>query len=57
FEAAIFGSRLHVLVEHEDDRASEMIRESLESAGIKTAAIARITPSLEDVFVTLIEVA
>lgn len=56
-EAAIFGSKLHVLVERGDDGASEIIKKSLESAGIEVSTIERITPSLEDVFVTLIEVA
>lgn len=56
-EAAIFGSKLHVLVERGDDRTLDIIKESLESAGIEVSTIERIAPSLEDVFVTLIEVA
>jgi ABC-2 type transport system ATP-binding protein len=56
-EAAVFGSKLHVLVERGDDRTPDIIKESLESAGIEVSTIERITPSLEDVFVTLIEVA
>lgn len=56
-EAAIFGSKLHVLVERGDGRTLEMIKKSLASADIEVSTIERITPSLEDVFVTLIEVA
>ena len=56
-EAAVFGSKLHVLVERGDDRTPDIIKESLESAGIEVSTIKRIAPSLEDVFVTLIEVA
>lgn len=55
-DAAIFGAKLHVLVEHGEDRASE-ITGYLKSGDIETLKIERITPSLEDVFVTLIEVA
>jgi ABC-2 type transport system ATP-binding protein len=56
FEAAIFGSKLHVLVGRGKDLRSEIER-SLDSADIKILSLEKITPSLEDVFVTLIEVA
>ncbi len=54
-EAAIFGSLLHATVEDagEGERA---IRRVLGEAGITVRKIERIVPSLEDVFVTLIEV-
>ncbi|MBD3307281.1 ATP-binding cassette domain-containing protein [candidate division KSB3 bacterium] len=54
-EAAIFGSTLHATVE----RAPRMIPEMqklLEASGIHVTRIEQIVPSLEDVFVTLIEV-
>jgi ABC-2 type transport system ATP-binding protein len=54
FEPAIFGSCLHVTV---DDRAvaEPAIRRALEDAGLPPARIQKIAPSLEDVFVNLIE--
>jgi len=51
-ETAIFGSLLH-LVAHDADAASERIKAVLGRAGIGIARIDRISPSLEDVFVTL----
>ncbi|MBI4667002.1 MAG: ABC transporter ATP-binding protein [Nitrospinae bacterium] len=53
-EAAIFGSSLHVIVE---DRAmaEPLIREVLQGAEVELSHMAVISPSLEDVFVTLIE--
>ncbi len=54
-EAAIFGSVLHATVE--DAAAGEGdIRRALGVAGIPVRKIEKIVPSLEDVFVTLIEV-
>jgi ABC-2 type transport system ATP-binding protein len=53
-EAAIFGSALHATV----DKASLMmpqIQAMLDQAGILVQRIEKIVPSLEDVFVTLIE--
>jgi ABC-2 type transport system ATP-binding protein len=54
-EAAIFGSLLHVTVESLE-KATLRIKEVLQEAGIPAGRIERIMPSLEDVFVTLIEV-
>jgi drug efflux transport system ATP-binding protein len=53
-EAALFGSRLHVVV---DDAvtAAPHLRGLLEQAGVPVDAIEQISPSLEDVFVSLIE--
>jgi ABC-2 type transport system ATP-binding protein len=55
-ENAIFGSTLHATV---DDAAAEgaEIREALTLSGIDVRRMEKIVPSLEDVFVTLIEVA
>ncbi|MBT1074019.1 ABC transporter ATP-binding protein [Geobacter grbiciae] len=53
-EAAIFGSVLHATVENSADDIPR-IREALAGGGIGAARIEKIVPSLEDVFVTLIE--
>jgi ABC-2 type transport system ATP-binding protein len=55
-ESAIFGSVLHVTVEHAAS-GDPMIRKLLGEAGITVRKIEKIVPSLEDVFVTLIETA
>jgi len=54
-DAAIFGSVLHVIVE-DVQTGNARISEVLEASGITVKAIEKIVPSLEDVFVTLIEV-
>ncbi len=53
-ENAIFGSVLHAIVESAEP-AADRIREVLESSKISVRRIEKIVPSLEDVFVTLIE--
>ncbi len=55
FDAALFGSVIHATV---DDAASAIprMRSVLESANIAVSHITPIRPSLEDVFVSLIEV-
>jgi ABC-2 type transport system ATP-binding protein len=55
-EAAIFGSLLHATVGQTDTGISR-IREILANSRIQVRRIEPIPPSLEDVFVTLIEVA
>lgn len=55
-DSAIFGSLLHVTVEDVAQGIAD-IRKTLESSDIKVNRIEQIVPSLEDVFVTLIEVA
>lgn len=52
-EAALFGTALHVVAESE--AAVAPIRAALEAAAIRVARIEPILPSLEDVFVALIE--
>lgn len=54
-DAAIFGSTIHATVDDVED-AKKMIVDVLNGEGITIARIDRISPSLEDVFVTLIEV-
>ena len=54
-ETAIFGSLLHATVDNMDN-AVPRIKELLAKSNITLIRIERIMPSLEDVFVTLIEV-
>jgi ABC-2 type transport system ATP-binding protein len=51
-EAAIFGRIVH-LVTPDPESGTELAREVLRRAGITVLAIEKISPSLEDVFVTL----
>ena len=53
-ETAVFGSVLHAIVDDEAE-AVPRIRSILEDAGFEVRRIGRISPSLEDVFVSLIE--
>jgi ABC-2 type transport system ATP-binding protein len=51
---ALFGVALHAIVK-EAARATPALSELFSKAGIKGFAIEKIRPSLEDVFVSLIE--
>jgi ABC-2 type transport system ATP-binding protein len=53
-ETSVFGTNLHVSVENEKD-AKEKIRSVLGAREIRVTAIERITPSLEDVFIYLLD--
>ena len=53
-DVAVFGSGLHVKVE-DDQAAQQEIRSALHRAGIEVRSLAPIMPSMEDVFVSLIE--
>jgi ABC-2 type transport system ATP-binding protein len=53
-DVAIFGRGLHVMVD-ELDVTSARIREALAGKSIAVESLERITPSMEDVFVALIE--
>jgi ABC-2 type transport system ATP-binding protein len=53
-EVAVFGSGLHVVVD-DVDGAMERIRQALAAQGIEIRRLEQIQPSLEDVFVALIE--
>lgn len=55
-ETAVFGSLLHATVESAETSVP-LIRTILERSGVTLLSIERIVPSLEDVFVTLIETA
>ena len=54
-DAAIFGSALHVVVD-DKEVSEEHISSVLAESGITVKGIEKIPPSLEDVFVTLIEI-
>ncbi len=54
-ETAIFGSLLHATVE-DSETAIPRIRKALEDSNIVVKKMGEIVPSLEDVFVTLIEI-
>jgi ABC-2 type transport system ATP-binding protein len=53
-EAALFGKGIHVVVE-DADKAVHIIQDTLIERGFKVFRIGKIVPSLEDVFVSLIE--
>jgi ABC-2 type transport system ATP-binding protein len=53
-EVALFGSGLHVVVQ-DASRMADPIRQALEQRGYGVRRVEQITPSLEDVFVSLIE--
>jgi ABC-2 type transport system ATP-binding protein len=53
-EAALFGNALHVVVEP-GATASQAVRERLRERGFQVERVEQIVPSLEDVFVSLIE--
>ncbi|HUB79292.1 MAG TPA: ABC transporter ATP-binding protein [Bryobacteraceae bacterium] len=53
-DVAIFGRGLHVMVD-DLDATSERIRQALASRSIAIGSLDRILPSMEDVFVALIE--
>jgi ABC-2 type transport system ATP-binding protein len=55
-EAALFGTRLHVVVEQAEE-GGRRILEILEAEGNTPAAVERIVPSLEDVFIHCVETA
>jgi ABC-2 type transport system ATP-binding protein len=54
-DVAVFGGGLHVSVEGSGEGAMERIREKLTGRGIAIRRLEKILPSLEDVFVALIE--
>jgi ABC-2 type transport system ATP-binding protein len=53
-EVALFGKGLHA-VTTSGQASITAVRDRLGAAGYRVTAVARITPSLEDVFVSLIE--
>ena len=53
-ETTVFGTKLHVMVRDEKEGA-KLIRDSLSNQGIEVSSAQRIIPSLEDVFLYLLE--
>lgn len=53
-DAALFGRDIHLMT-GDAEALAPRLRRTLEEAGFQVGTVARITPSLEDVFVSLIE--
>ncbi len=53
-EAAMFGRKVHVVVD-DDVEGRLLVQQLLESEGVRMTSLERVTPSLEDVFVALIQ--
>jgi ABC-2 type transport system ATP-binding protein len=53
-EAALFGANIHAVV-YDSLKAAPAIKKFLEDNGVHSFGVEKITPSLEDVFVSLIE--
>jgi ABC-2 type transport system ATP-binding protein len=53
-ETSVFGTSLHVMVEDERE-GTRLVRGTLDAAGIPVRSIERIVPSLEDVFLYLLD--
>jgi len=53
-EVALFGKGLHVVAE-DGEATAEVVRSHLKERGYGIARVEKIVPSLEDVFVSLIE--
>lgn len=53
-DAALFGRDIHLMTE-DAEALLPRLRQALEGAGFRVETLERITPSLEDVFVSLIE--
>ncbi len=53
-EVSVFGTNLHVSVK-EEDKGRELVERILNDAGLNVGNIDRIVPSLEDVFIHLVE--
>jgi ABC-2 type transport system ATP-binding protein len=54
-EVALFGKGLHAVARAAGDETAAAIRTTLTAAGFAAPRVERITPTLEDVFVSLIE--
>jgi ABC-2 type transport system ATP-binding protein len=54
-DVAVFGGGLHVIIADDLENGAAEIRKCLHNAGIEIRRLERIQPSLEDVFVALIE--
>jgi ABC-2 type transport system ATP-binding protein len=52
-EVTLYGAQIHVVSE-EPARHRQLIAEALEQRGVRVAAVERIVPSLEDVFISTV---
>jgi len=53
-KTSLFGTSLHVVLRRAD-RAEEVITRALREAGVEVRQVSRVTPSLEDVFLDVVE--
>jgi ABC-2 type transport system ATP-binding protein len=53
-KTSLFGTSLHVVLRRAD-RAEEIVIQALRQAGVEIRHISRVTPSLEDVFLDVVE--
>jgi ABC-2 type transport system ATP-binding protein len=53
-DAALFGAGLHLVVEDEE-AGMNAVREALGKKGIPIQSLEAVTPSMEDLFISLIE--
>ncbi len=54
-DVAVFGGGLHVTVDDAARPAAARMRQALAAKGIEVQRLERIEPSMEDVFVAMIE--
>lgn len=52
-EVALFGEALHVEVAPEVERPEDVVRQHLQQSGLPVQSVERVTPTMEDVFVSL----
>jgi ABC-2 type transport system ATP-binding protein len=54
-KTSVFGTSVHAVVKGDPRTATDLVRTRLEAAGIPVASIAEVQPSLEDVFLEVVE--
>ncbi len=54
-KTSVFGTAVHVVLKADHHQVAEILRGRLESAGVRVASIAPVQPSLEDVFLEVVE--
>ena len=54
-KTSVFGTAVHAVLKADHHQVAEILRGRLESAGVRVASIAPVQPSLEDVFLEVVE--
>jgi ABC-type multidrug transport system ATPase subunit len=54
-KTSVFGTAVHAVLKGDRDRGTAAIAERLERSGVRLAGIAPVQPSLEDVFLEVVE--